>query len=889
MKSFIKLHILFLILLTTCIWNVEAQICKNISVHLDAQGTYTLSPYQLVSPDLSPEYDPVISQSTFTCDHLGINYINVYVRLDEDTIFTCIANVEILDYAPPSALCKSDLHVVFDSNGEHTFTFEELDNGSHNVCDNFYYKIIPPMIKCGDHIPLEVQLVLQDYSGYFDTCTILVTREEDPMPTVPIACPAKDTINVLAGPLYEDHPFPVTSDLILLGGPYGCPQNYYVQLSQGGNIRPLAILTNADTNQTFLARITDLETNEKCSTEIFVLGIPGCDITFNICDTLCHSAPLGDCDSGHTDLDGIEWPCDLVLTDVCPINLRLPTADQISWMQPDVALDAYPQVTSAFCEDLVFLGYYDKDLESPSPTSRRIMRQWTVLHWPLQKDWNYEQIIDIHFDITEICDTQPWDAPSGDCASGHTLTDDVEWPANITISTNYTHPDNLALNPEVDPHNVRPQVNTICNVATVDFMDQQEVINDSTILITRTWTIQDSYTEEEWSYVQQIQARKSQDGSLICISHEQGQPIRDVVLLPGITTDEYGCSTIPNPDGLIVTPTKVSPQEEAVNVLDLILMKEYILGQIALSPYSRLAGDFYNNYGLSALDLVRMTKLLHGTLESPIPKVWRFFEQVTNFPSIDISDPNKAYKFIGVKTGDIDNSYYLGSPDFENIFLQVEDEILNKGETYQIPVYLSQDINTEGFSVRIQNPNQNIEFISATAPDLPDFDFSLTVHPDTHEVSIIYVAPGLNLKDGLPISSDDPFFILEIKANENVILNEELILDIFFDNILKPGGNTPPLDFHFDWEDVILSSVASLGQGRELTIYPNPVRDQVYVKGLKDNDEGIMRILDATGRLILTSALQPILDLSNLSDGLYYVTISMLDGKSAVVPLYKTQ
>jgi|GEM_PF-4208323 len=887
MKPHFRKYILLLLLFFAFVNNMDAQICRDISVHLNEQGTYTLNPYQVVDPDLSPEYEPRIGQSYFTCDYLGVNSVDVYILFEGDTLFTCVAKVTVLDFAPPTALCKSDLHVVLDSNGKHTFTFEELDNGSHNVCDNFLYKIDPPIVKCGDRIPLEVQLVLQDYSGYLDTCIILVTTEEDSTPTVPIVCPDMDTISVYAGPLYENHPFPVTSDMILVGGPYGCPQNYFVQLSQGGNTRPGAILTNADTNQLFLATITDLKTGDKCSTDLLVLGVPGCEVTFNICDTYCHGAPTGECGSGHTYQDDIEWPCNIVLSDQCPINYIVPSPELLEWYPPEIAVNAFPKFSKPECESTVFFGAYDIGLDT-TPSTRRILRDWTVLNWFTQEVWNYQQIIEIHFDLTEICDTQPWDAPMGDCASGHTLFDDVEWPADITISSNFTHPDDLELNPEVDSQNVRPQLNTNCNVASLEFHDILTEINDSTFLVARTWTVIDSYSAEEWDYTQYIQARKDPDGSTVCITHEQGQPIPATILIPGIETDASGCYTFENPDGVIVTPTKSSPQNEGVNVLDMILMKEYLLGHITLSLYERLAGDINNSFGMSALDMVMMAKLIQGILESPLSKVWRFLEQVTHFSSIDISDPNQTYKFIGVKTGDIDNSYVLGAQDHEDIFLKVEDEILNKGETYQIPIYLSEDINLKGFSFRISSPNQHIEFVKVTAPSLPDFGYNNDVHLETNQASILYVTTGMFLEQGLPINFFEPIIILEIKANENVILNEELVLATTFDNLLKPGGDDPPLDLHFEWEDVIIDHVASLGPGRDLKIYPNPVRDQLYIKGLDIDDYGIVRILDGLGRQLLTTPLQPIIDVSTLAEGLYYLTITLEDGTSTVMLLYKS-
>src|SRR6187200_837091 len=76
MKPLFRKYILLLLLFFAFVNNMDAQICRDISVHLNEQGTYNLNPYQVVDPDLSPEYEPRIGQSYFTCDYLGVNSVD---------------------------------------------------------------------------------------------------------------------------------------------------------------------------------------------------------------------------------------------------------------------------------------------------------------------------------------------------------------------------------------------------------------------------------------------------------------------------------------------------------------------------------------------------------------------------------------------------------------------------------------------------------------------------------------------------------------------------------------------------------------------------------------------------------------------------------------------
>ena len=46
---------------------------------------------------------------------------------------------------------------------------------------------------------------------------------------------------------------------------------------------------------------------------IFLFSLSANAQTFTICDTQCNATPIGDCASGHTDTDNIEWPCDIDL------------------------------------------------------------------------------------------------------------------------------------------------------------------------------------------------------------------------------------------------------------------------------------------------------------------------------------------------------------------------------------------------------------------------------------------------------------------------------------------------------------------------------------------------------------------------------------------------
>lgn len=197
--------------------------------------------------------------------------------------------------------------------------------------------------------------------------------------------------------------------------------------------------------------------------------------------------------------------------------------------------------------------------------------------------------------------------------------------------------------------------------------------------------------------------------------------------------------------------------------------------------------------------------------------------------------------------GDLDNSYSLGIPDREDSFLKANDEVLNNGETYFIPFYPDRTATISGFSIQIKNESQSLDFITANAFNLPDFLPHLTVSLLDDGISIVYLAPA----GGAHINELEPLFILELKANANVVLHEEITLESSFDNILKPVGDEAALDLKFAWENVIISKVTTLDGLRKIEFFPNPVGDDLHIKGIIPDEKGFIIIMDPAGRVVL--------------------------------------
>ena len=859
--------------------------CTNLLyVSLGPDGSYTLFPEDLLTEGDPSAFNTTLSQSEFSCSDLGSNEVTLEIFLPEtgELYFTCTSTVIIEDKINPIAQCISELTVELDGQGNHTFTFEELDNGSVDNCGSIQYQIIPETINCSSDNPATVQLLVMDDTGNSASCSVNVTWEPYPNPTPSLACNAFVVVTVAFGEQVT-----ITPEMILEGGPYGCPVQYEVELSENNIPRPEPIVTIDDTNKVFLVVITDLNTGNSCWGELTVTSINGCDPVFEICDTECRSTPIGNCASGHTDQDNVEWPCDLDINMTCNyynLNYVFPPEFLIAEglaapedANPDI-IDASCYLTSTAYSDQVFFSFDEK----------WIIRTWSIIYWNTGQIWSYPQRINLVWNGLDICDTLPWNTPLGDCASGHTDTDDVEWPADITVNTICIHPDDLVMNPDVVLQDARPIVISECDAVQMAFYDLTSVLNDSTVLIERTWEIHDFNTSDTWTYVQLITAHADPNVSIVCTMRENGDPIPAVELIPGINTDETGCHSFENPDGIIVTPVKDSPIEEGVTLMDKILLLEHVLGISTLSQYQQYAADLSQNGLLSTLDVYMMDQILNGTFNSPYEHNWKFYERTTQLHSIDISDPLMAYKFIGVKMGDIDNSYVLGfTTPHDEIALSIEDEILNNKEAYQIPFSLEQNIRIKGFSLQIKNPGANIHFMEVQAPSLPGFDPDNNVTIVGDYVRIDYVVPEEYLENGVAISVGTPLFILQLEPAENAILSEEIVLESNHENLLRSPSNVSAYEFKFDWNNEIISSALNLQNGGTLEFYPNPVSDEIHFKGQATLGNGIVSIVDPIGRLVFTSPLKETIDLSILETGLYYLSVSLDGGRSIASPLYK--
>ena len=92
---------------------------------------------------------------------------------------------------------------------------------------------------------------LTDVAGNMATCSFNITVQEYPFATTALAC--NDLVNISLG---DDCQVVVNADMVLEGGPYGCYDEYIVNVTGGGNV--------ISTPGAYGVTVTDPETGNSC-------------------------------------------------------------------------------------------------------------------------------------------------------------------------------------------------------------------------------------------------------------------------------------------------------------------------------------------------------------------------------------------------------------------------------------------------------------------------------------------------------------------------------------------------------------------------------------------------------------------------------------------------
>ncbi|HXI93423.1 MAG TPA: HYR domain-containing protein [Blastocatellia bacterium] len=154
------------------------------NVTSDVEATDNCTPTELLVITQSPAAGTLVGTGTTT--------ITVTVRDASNNSSTCTTTFTLLEFTPPTALCKP-YTAVLDGTGHASITAANVDNGSTDNCAIATRTVTPSTFTCANKGSNTVTLTVTDPSGNSSHCTTTVTVVDNTPPT--ITCPANVTKN----------------------------------------------------------------------------------------------------------------------------------------------------------------------------------------------------------------------------------------------------------------------------------------------------------------------------------------------------------------------------------------------------------------------------------------------------------------------------------------------------------------------------------------------------------------------------------------------------------------------------------------------------------------------------------------------------------------------
>ena len=181
--------------------------------------------------------------------------------------------------------------------------------------------------------------------------------------------------------------------------------------------------------------------------------------------------------------------------------------------------------------------------------------------------------------------------------------------------------------------------------------------------------------------------------------------------------------------------TDSNPLKDVVTTLDIIRSRMHLLGKEKFtSPYQIIAADVNGSNSVTTLDLVEMQKVVLGINQTFTSGLnWLIIPEsydLTNNPfayktSVDVAltDQDMNLNFIGVKVGDVDNSWV--NPDAARqaggLLVLSLNKVTIQDEFIEIPVIVAESQEIRGYQFSITWDATALEYYNVESGDLEGF------------------------------------------------------------------------------------------------------------------------------------------------------------------------
>lgn len=161
-------------------------VCQNITIQLDANGNASITAADVDggSTDQCGVASISIDMDTFDCSNVGDNNVTLTVTDVNGNTSTCIAIVTVEDVTAPVVACQNITVELDPITGTVTIAGTDIDNGSTDACGIASYDLDIDTFDCSNIGDNTVVLTVTDVNGNTETCTAIVTVEDNTSPVL---------------------------------------------------------------------------------------------------------------------------------------------------------------------------------------------------------------------------------------------------------------------------------------------------------------------------------------------------------------------------------------------------------------------------------------------------------------------------------------------------------------------------------------------------------------------------------------------------------------------------------------------------------------------------------------------------------------------------------
>lgn len=779
-------------------------------------------------------YIPALSYGTF-----------YYTVTDNTTGNSCWGTLSIpLPFLPCTFLsCHANVFMSLDANGSVSFGPEDLSPNLAD-CPDLTVTIAD---QDNNFVTSGTEVTLTEAGNYFYTISNsdgnscwgnLNMGDYVPCPST-LAC--NDFINVSMSSSMGGAPTAlITSDMLLEGNTTGCDiDSYEIELNDTGVVGYYysgvgSVLVDQPSVYTYT--ITDPITQNSCwgTVSIEIIGE---------CNTLSDVSIPGDIDLAITGLNNSN-----LYETLTPENLENNYGFAYSEVNP-----TWP---SSSCDNL--LETYDDIVIDLGDGSYKVIRTWTVLDWLTAGIITEVQIIQNIVFPGIICDFLPNSAPLGDCDSGHTDEDDVEWPDDLNNIADYRiSPAELVLYSGVDPADSEPVFVNNASEYTTEYVDILNQLQVNQMTVCRVWTVYANSTIVA-NYSQKLIIDISNFNALVAVSTMFNRPIPGVELNNDIFTNDTGVAFVEE-DGTIQLE-KEDESYNGVTIRDLIMIQQYILGLREFEDYQIMASDANADDLVTAFDIIEVKKVI--TEITPFSESDWFFIDVSN-PIGNVIQPKASY--VGIKRGDVDDDAFLGDPlNREEGIMVLNDVLINNGESYETKLQYDGDELSLGVEVHMYYDANLI-----TIDELYVENSALTIDYNIDIPGEIHLTL-FSTSNNAFLFADENLINIAFTANSNGLLSQAI------ENNSARNSYLLGIDYELVKLNVQIGEPISTGidaievHDQLFTVYPNPATQNVNFDFIEQVPaEFTIQLFNTNGQLVSQNKNETNISVDALSSGMY--------------------